>query len=135
MISAVRDLNRLELAGESVRAALEAVAVVAPDWLAAVIDVAGWGRRYGARIDTWRLPTSKTKRAELVAGYGTDALVLLRAVLVDSAARAWLRELPAVDVLRRVLVQNYLVTTDATGREVIRAREADKTVSRRAERG
>jgi hypothetical protein len=59
--------------------------VVAPDWLAAVIDVAGWGRRYGARIDTWRLPTSTTKRAELVAGYGTDALVLLRAV-GDSAA-------------------------------------------------
>ncbi|MGH3567796.1 MAG: hypothetical protein ACRDRH_17555 [Pseudonocardia sp.] len=37
----------------------------------------------------------------------------------------WLRELPAVDVLRRVLVQNYLITTDAAGREVIRAREAD----------
>lgn len=125
VISAVRDLNRLELAGESVRAALEAVAVVAPDWLAAVIDVAGWGRRYGARIDTWRLPTSTTKRAELVAGYGTDALVLLRAV-GDSAAPPWLRELPAVDVLRRVLVQNYLVTTDAAGREVIRAREAEQ---------
>jgi len=30
-----------------------------------------------------------------------------------------------VDVLRRVLVQNYLITVDATGREVIRAREAD----------
>lgn len=125
VISAVRDLNRLELAGESVRAALEAVAVVAPDWLAAVIDVAGWGRRYGARIDTWRLPTSTTKRAELVAGYGTDALVLLRAV-GDSAAPPWLGELPAVDVLRRVLVQNYLVTTDAAGREVIRAREAEQ---------
>jgi transposase len=125
VISAVRDLNRLELAGESVRAALEAVAVVAPDWLAAVIDVAGWGRRYGARIDTWRLPTSTTKRAELVVGYGTDALVLLRAV-GDSAAPPWLRELPAVDVLRRVLVQNYLVTTDAVGREVIRAREAEQ---------
>ncbi|MGH3779684.1 MAG: hypothetical protein ACRDRO_03375, partial [Pseudonocardiaceae bacterium] len=74
---------------------------------------------------TWRLPTSTTKRAELVAGYGTDALVLLRAV-GDSAAPPWLRELPAVDVLRRVLVQNYLVTTDAAGREVIRAREAEQ---------
>ncbi|MFE7530267.1 hypothetical protein ACFU7Y_31800 [Kitasatospora sp. NPDC057542] len=30
VISAVRDLNRLELAGESVRAALEALAVAAP---------------------------------------------------------------------------------------------------------
>jgi len=124
VISAVRDLNRLELAGEAVRACVEAVAVVAPDWLAAVIDVADWGRRYGARVDTWRLPTSRAKRAELVAAYGTDAVVLLRAVH-DAGAPLWLREVPAVDVLRRVLVQNYLITVDATGREVIRAREAD----------
>ena len=59
VISAVRDLNRLEVAGESVRACLEAVAVVAPDWLPTVIDVPGWSRRYGARVDTWRLPTSQ----------------------------------------------------------------------------
>jgi transposase len=124
VISAVRDLNRLELAGESVRAALEAVAAVAPDWLPTVIDIAGWGRRYGARVDTWRLPTSQAKRAELVAAYGTDALVLLRAV-GDTGAPHWLRELPALEVLRRVLVQNYLITTDTTGREVIRVREAD----------
>jgi transposase len=124
VISAVRDLNRLELAGESVRAALEALAAVAPNWLPTVIDVADWGRRYGARVDTWRLPTSKAKRAELVAAYGTDALVLLRAV-GDTGAPRWLRDLPAVEVLRRVLVQNYLITTDTTGREVIRAREAN----------
>ena len=40
-----------------------------------------------------------------------------------SGAPVWLRELPAVEVLRVVLLQNYVVTTDATGREVIRARE------------
>jgi len=124
VIGAVRDVNRLELAGESVRAALEAIAVAAPDWLPTVIDIADWGRRYGARVDTWRLPTSKTKRAELVAAYGTDAVALLRAVY-DTGAPPWLRELPAVDVLRRVLVQNYVITTNAAGREVVRAREAD----------
>lgn len=57
------------------------------------------------------MPASQAKRAELVAVYGTGALVLLR-------------ELPAVEVLRRVLVQNYRITTDTTGREVIGAREA-----------
>ena len=124
VISAVRDLNRLELAGESVRACVEALSAVAPDWLAAVIDVAGWSRRYGARIDTWRLPATPAKRTELVAAYGADALLLLRAVS-DPQAPAWLRELPAVEVLRVVLLQNYLVTTDATGQEVIRARAPD----------
>ena len=56
--------------------------------------------------------------------YGSDAVLLLRAV-ADPGAPAWLRELPAVEVLRRVLVQNYVITLDAAGREVIRAREAD----------
>ncbi|MGH3565805.1 MAG: transposase [Pseudonocardia sp.] len=125
VISAVRDLNRLELAGESVRAVVEALAVASPDWLPTVIDIAGWGGRYGARVDTWRLPSAQTKRAELVAAYGSDALVLLRAVH-DAGAPPWLRELPALDVLRRVLVQNYVITTDAAGREVIRAREAER---------
>jgi hypothetical protein len=37
----------------------------------------------------------------------------------------WLRELPAVDVLRRVLVQNTKVTADRAGREVITLRDAD----------
>ena len=124
VISAVRDLNRLELAGESVRACLEALAAAAPDWLSGAVDVPDWARRYGARIDSWRLPASQAKRAELAGAYGRDALTLLRAV-GDEQAPGWLRELPAVDVLRRVLVGNYLITTDARGREVIRMREAD----------
>ena len=45
VVAAVRDLNRLELAGESVRAALEALAVTAPGWLAQVIDVTEWNTR------------------------------------------------------------------------------------------
>jgi transposase len=124
VISAVRDLNRLELAGESVRAAAEALAAAAPDWLSGAIDTADWAGRYGARVDSWRLPASATKRAELAVAYGRDAVTLLRAIGGEQAPD-WLSELPAVDVLRRVLVQNYLLTTDARGREVIRMREAD----------
>ena len=33
-----------------------------------------------------------------------------------------LRELPTVEVLSVMLLQNYVITTDATGREVVRAR-------------
>lgn len=124
VISAVRDLNRLELAGESVRSALEALAAAAPGWLAAVIDVGEWAHRYGPRVDSWRLPTSQAKRGRLAAVYGQDAVALLRAIFAPSAP-GWLAEIPAVQVLRTVLVQNYLITTDARGREVIRRREAD----------
>src|SRR5258706_16389388 len=42
VLAAVRDLNRLELAGESVRACVEAIAAAAPDWLAATIDPVSW---------------------------------------------------------------------------------------------
>jgi transposase len=124
VVAAVRDLTRIELAGESVRAAVEAIAAAAPDWLADVIDVAGWAGRYGARVDSWRLPSSKAKRDELMRTYGADARTLLRAVYLPQAP-AWLAELPAVEVLRVMLVQHYLIITDAAGREVIRAREAD----------
>jgi transposase len=65
VISAVRDLNRLELTGESVRAALEALAGAAPTWLATHFGpdrIGEWELRYAARIDSWRLPSSKTKR-------------------------------------------------------------------------
>src|SRR6266545_7269788 len=65
VLAAVRDLNRLELAGASVRACAEALAVAAPGWLAATFEVASWGRRYTARVDAWRLPASKARRAEL----------------------------------------------------------------------
>ncbi|WP_242483417.1 transposase [Streptomyces sp. HSG2] len=83
VISAVRDLNRLELAGESVRAVLEALAGAAPSWLAGRFGaerVAEWELRYAARVDSWRLPSSKTRRDRLAEVYGQDALVLLRAV-------------------------------------------------------
>jgi hypothetical protein len=89
-----------------------------------VIDVADWGRRYGSRVDSWRLPSSQVKRAELMAAYGGDAMALLRAIY-DPQAPGWLSELPAAEVLRVMLVQNYVITTDTTGREVIRARKAD----------
>ena len=124
VLSAVRDLNRLELAGESVRACLEALAAAAPHWLAATIDPVGWGRRYSARVDSWRLPASKTKRQALATEYGRDGFALLGAVYAATAP-VWLRQLPAVDILRVVLVQNYTRTIDRQGREVVKMREAD----------
>jgi transposase len=125
VLAAVRDLNRLELAGETVRACLEAVAAAAPGWLAGVIDVPDWSARYGPRVDSWRLPEAKTRRQALAVSYGVDGFTLLEAVYHDPDAPSWLAQLPAVDILRMVLVQNYVVTIDRRGREVIKWREAE----------
>jgi len=123
VLAAVRRLNQIELVGEAVRACVEALAAAASDWAAAVLDTS-WQRRYGARVDSWRMPASKTKRAELGVGYARDGHALLAAVW-DPSSPQWLRHLPAVDVLRRVLVQNTKVTVDRSRREVITLRDAE----------
>jgi transposase len=120
VVAAVRDLNRLEMVGETLRAALEALAAAAPEWLTGQID-AEVIKRYGARIDEWRLPNDQAKRQKLAVGIGRDGYRLLVAV-ADRRSPAWLREIPAVDVLRRVWVQQY--TRGESGRAVI-WRDAD----------
>jgi transposase len=123
VLAAVRSLNRLELAGETVRAAAEALAAAAPDWLTGVID-SSWTRRYGAPIDNWRLPGSETKRAALAVQYGQDGYRLLAAVTAADAP-GWLRTLPAVEALRRNWVQQYYRAIDAHGERVIRREETE----------
>ena len=124
VVAAVAALNRLELAGESVRAALEALAAAHPDWVAQRICVPDFARRYATPMTSWRPPVSKAKQDELAIAYARDGYALLEAVY-DSSSPGWLREIPAVDVLRRVLVQNYMRTITADGREVIRRREKE----------
>ena len=124
VVAAVAALNRLELAGESVRAALEALAAAHPDWLAQRICVPDFTRRYGTPMTSWRPPASQAQRDELAIACARDGYALLEAVR-DSQAPGWLRELPAVDVLRRVLVQNYARTITSDGREVIKRREKE----------
>jgi transposase len=121
VLARLRSLNRLELAGESVRAALEALAAAAPAWLTDVIDQE-WAGVYGSRIDNLHLPASETKRAALALAYGRDGYRLLEAVSATGAP-AWLAELPAVEALRRIWVQQYSRVLDTTGEKVIR-REA-----------
>jgi transposase len=116
VLAAIRRMNRLELAGETVRAALEALAASVPDWLADVIDES-WQRVYGQRIDTLRLPASQTARKNLAVQYGKDGYHLLEAVWAP-AAPGWLRELPAVAALRAIWVQQYYRTGEH-GQEVI----------------
>jgi hypothetical protein len=118
VLGRIRDLNRLELAGESVRAALEALAAAAPAWLARVIDTS-WQEVYGQRIDNFRLPGGKARRADLAVRYGRDGYHLLRQVH-GPGAPGWLRDLPAVQALRRIWIQQfYLQAGEGGGEKVI----------------
>src|SRR5206468_618998 len=78
----------------------EPLAAAAPQWLATHID-AQTITRYEMRIDEWRLPKEQARRHELGVVTGRDGMRILKAV-ADRNAPQWLREIPAVDVLRRV---------------------------------
>jgi transposase len=121
VLARIRDLNRLELAGESVRAVLEALAAAAPGWLAGVID-ASWQQVYGQRIDNLRLPESQAAREELAVQYGRDGYFLLGAVH-GPGAPGWLSGLPAVQALRRIWIQQYYREIGEDGEKVIRREE------------
>jgi len=62
VVAAVAALNRLELAGKSVRAALEALAAAHPDWLEQRICVADLTRRYGTPRRSARRSSTRPRR-------------------------------------------------------------------------
>jgi transposase len=105
VMAAIRTLNRLELVGETVRQALNSLAVVALDWLRAQVPSA-WFDRYGTRIENDHLPQTAAAREALAATIGADGRQLLQAI--DAATdRPWLREVPAVQTLRQVWAEPY----------------------------
>lgn len=107
VLAKVRAINRLMSVGEAMRFALNSLAVAAPDWLLSRSD-AQWVERYGHRIEESRLPKSEGGRLTLAEQMGADGRKVLTAVF-DSSAPAWLREIPAIQVLRRIWVQNSFI--------------------------
>ncbi|CAN5872484.1 hypothetical protein BH10CHL1_BH10CHL1_30820 [soil metagenome] len=112
VLAAVRALNRLECVGTTLRHVLNSLAIVAPTWILGQSQPA-WLERYGTRFDDYRLPKNQAAREALATVVGADGLTLLR-VIYASDAPSWLREMPAVQVLRQVWIQNYTWSTKGT---------------------
>jgi hypothetical protein len=107
VLAAVRDLTRLELITEAVRAALEEIAGAAPQLLGSLVDEQ-WGRRYGRPVRLGRNPTRPKTR---ITNAGQDAVQLLEHLHTHQSGHAFG---PRVQTLRQILVQNYY--RDAAGR-------------------
>jgi transposase len=110
VLAAIRTLNRLECVGETVRHALNSLAVAAPDWLRPHLDPA-WAERYGPRFAEYRLPKEQPTREALAEHIGHDGFHLLAAVDAPDTP-SWLRELPAVAALRQIWRQQYYAPED-----------------------
>lgn len=105
VLAAIRRLNRLECVGEAIYHALNVLAEVAPEWTRAHAQPA-WGERYAHRVEDYRLPKTKEERHHYAEVVGADGRYLLTA-LEEANTPAWLRELPAVQSLRRIWSEQY----------------------------
>ncbi|MEV0623900.1 transposase [Nonomuraea sp. NPDC050404] len=100
--AAVRDLSRLELVTEAVRAVLEWMAREAKHLLDGLIDE-DWALRYGRPVQLGSQPTRPQTRFKQA---GADAYLLLQR-LADHGG-------PPVEALRQIFLQNFLL--DGSGR-------------------
>jgi transposase len=88
------------------RFALGSLAVVAGEWLLAHSEPE-WVDRYGHRIEEMRLPRSQGEREAVAELIGRDGSKLFADIFAADAP-LFLREIPAVETLRRIWLQNYV---------------------------
>jgi transposase len=105
VLAAIRVMNRLELVGETMRATLNALAVVAPVWLKQVAP-SEWYERYGRRIEDYRLPKSEEKRAAYAQRVGEDGFQLLDLLTQADVPQA-ATSLSEVNTLRLMWNRHY----------------------------
>jgi transposase len=105
ILAAIRVLGRLECVGETMRHALNSLAVVAPEWLRAQVP-SEWFERYGKKFEDYRLPPGRPEREALAETIGADGFLLLNSIY-QSPTHAWLYKVPAIDILRRVWLQQF----------------------------
>ncbi len=103
VLAAIRVMNRLELVTETMRAALNELAVVSPIWLSS-IALPEWFTRYSARIEDTRLPRGEQAREEFARQVGEDGFQLVAILLKQQPE---LLKLEAVQTLQKVWQRHY----------------------------
>jgi transposase len=105
--AAIRLTNRMVCVGETLRAALNSLAVVVPDWLVMHVPQE-WYDRYEKRMEDFHFPKEASKCVPMIEQIGCDGSDLLKWV-IEADAPIWLREIPAVETLRQVWIQQFYV--------------------------
>ena len=105
-----RVLSRLELVGESLRAALNELAAYDPDWLRKIAKPQ-WFERYAKSIEDYRFPKGKEARHKLILEIAEDGYYLLDAL--EARADQSSLELEQVNVLKQVWEHHFLKEGDS----------------------
>ena len=105
VLARVRSLSNLECVGETLRAALDDLAALVPDWLVQQIT-SDWFERYSHRVENYRLPKAENQRLALAQQIGEDGMHLLQALELPQAPGE-LKEVESVQLLRQIWQQYY----------------------------
>src|SRR5438132_6998467 len=105
VLARVRALSSLESVGESMRAALNALASQEPEWVQAHLHPE-WFDRYVHRFELARFPKAETQRQLLREQVGQDVGQLL-ACIAEVSTPEVLHSLPELTLLRQVFAQHY----------------------------
>ncbi|WNZ45287.1 IS1182 family transposase [Leptolyngbya boryana CZ1] len=105
VLSSVRAMSRLEHLGETLRATLNDLATVAPEWVQQQVPVE-WYDRYGTRCEEYRIPNRTQEREAWVTTVGADGFYLLDLLYAEATPEAW-RQRAAVQLLRQMWLQQY----------------------------
>src|SRR5919106_3783013 len=103
VLAAIRTLHRLECVLEAMHWALNQLSHVVPAWGQHQVPP-DWYPRYGLRSDQARLPKDASTREALARQVGADGYQLLDRVRTAHPSLG-LRELPALEALRRIWLQ------------------------------
>ena len=112
VLAVARNLTHLELVLLTLQHVLETLAQVAPEWVLAQCP-AEWSERYGLRLNEWHLPSQEDARQALAAQAAADGQALLAALWAAEAPYDWVRQVPAVEALRRIWVQQFCMRDGA----------------------
>jgi transposase len=123
VLAAIRTLHRLECVLEAMHAALNQLSAAEPAWVQQHVPL-DWYPRYGLRSDQTRLPKDASKREALARQVGADGYQLLAWVQTADTSPD-LRELPALEALRQIWLQQYYRCT-VPGLEALRWRTGDE---------
>lgn len=105
ILSAVRRLNQLELVHETLRYALNELAIAAPDWLRNRVNP-NWFEAYSQRTSNYLLPKKASDRQAWASQVGADGYYLLRHIY-DNNCLPHLKDLMALQILRMVWIQHF----------------------------
>jgi len=123
VLAAIRSLHRVECVLEAMHWALNQLSAADSAWVRQHVPLE-WYARYGLRAEGARLPKDTSKRDALARQIGVDGYQLLDGVWTADNAPS-LRDLPALEALRQIWLQQYYRCT-VPGLEDVRWRTVDE---------